>query len=416
MSSNEKKLLVIGHVWPEPSATAAGQRMLHLLHYFKESGCQITFGCVASKTDYSVNLDQIVIQEADIKLNDSGFDELLKELSPDMVLFDRFMTEEQFGWRVAETLPNCIRILNTEDLHSLRMVRKLSLDNGLDFNFSQWLKADITKRELASIYRSDLSLIISRYEMDILEDEAGLFNELLFYLPLFYAKKESLDSISIPDFASRSDFVFIGNGKHLPNLDAIHWLKEEIWPEIRIELPHARLHIYGAYLPASILALNCPGDGFLVHGYTEITSEILRNARINLAPLRFGAGLKGKIMDAINNGTPSVCTEIAIEGFEIAEPVANPNLSDPVFFARKAVELHENQSKWEEKQRSERQLLLQQFDRQEFEIRLNCRLGEISADLDTHRQKNPVGAILMHHTAASTKYMSKWIEAKNQQE
>ena len=414
MSANENKLLVIGHIWPEPAATAAGQRMIHLLNFFKESGYHITFGCTASKTQYSENLETLGIQEKVIQLNDSGFDAFVRELAPDLVVFDRFMTEEQYGWRIAETVPDCIRILNTEDLHSLRWVRGRSIKENKEFKGDQWLKADITKRELASIFRSDLSLIISQFEMELLRERARVFEEILFYLPLFYGKEEKDHSQITATYTDRSDFVFIGNGKHLPNLDAINWLKEAIWPKIRSELPEAILHIYGAYLPSNILTLNCPKEGFLVHGYIEDSMSVLNKARLNLAPLRFGAGLKGKIMEAMRTGTPSVCTDTALEGIETDDTKINSMLSDPVGFAREAVELYRNRKKWEDKQAYDAGILAKNFDREQFENRLKQKLYDISEDLDKHRLNNPVGAMLMHHTMASTRYMSKWIEVKNQ--
>ena len=89
-------------------------------------------------------------------LNDSGFDAFVKKLDPNIVLFDRFFTEEQFGWRVTEFAPNALRILDTEDLHSLRQVREQLFKNNIPFTVEKWLQSDVTKREIAAIYRSDL--------------------------------------------------------------------------------------------------------------------------------------------------------------------------------------------------------------------------------------------------------------------
>src|SRR6056297_4363571 len=119
-----KKILVIGYVWPEPTTTAAGCRMLQLLDAFLTFGYDITFASTASKTQYSLDLAKLGVQEVAIQLNHSSFDEFVKELSPNVVVFDRFMVEEQFGWRLAEFAPNALRILNTEDLHALRKSRE----------------------------------------------------------------------------------------------------------------------------------------------------------------------------------------------------------------------------------------------------------------------------------------------------
>ena len=122
--SNQKKLLIIGKVWPEPKSSAAGIRMVQLIKLFQGDGWQITFSSSASKSEYSFNLDEIGVSEQSIRMNDSLFDDFVSELQPDVVLFDRFMIEEQFGWRVVENCPDALRILDTIDLHSLRLARQ----------------------------------------------------------------------------------------------------------------------------------------------------------------------------------------------------------------------------------------------------------------------------------------------------
>ena len=159
-------LLIIGFVWPEPHTTAAGIRMLQLIEVFQEHDFTITFVSTAAKSDNSFPLHSLNINTFQIHLNDNSFDALLKELKPDTVLFDRFLTEEQFGWRVAENCPNALRILDTEDLHFLRYGRQLALKNKETFAYKHMIN-DLFKRELASIYRSDLSLIISKLSLHI---------------------------------------------------------------------------------------------------------------------------------------------------------------------------------------------------------------------------------------------------------
>ena len=386
--------------------------MIQLLNCFKDLGYQLIFACAATRTNYSSDLSKLGIVEVDISLNDSRFDTYLKELNPNLVLFDRFMTEEQYGWRVAENLPSCLRILNTEDLHSLRSTREQCFKNHKSFSQSDWLAADITKRELASIYRSDLSLIISRFELDLLSNCAGIPEDLLMYLPFLYSHVQVTDTDILPAYEDRHDFVFIGNGKHRPNIDAIKWLHSEIWPLIHSELSDSKLHIYGAYLPESIMALNQPEKGFNVHGWTENSKAALQSARVNLLPLRFGAGLKGKLLEAMICETPSVATEIGLEGipeqYEL-KTVCSDNVSE---FVGAAISLYMNPSKWQEERNSYGDLLLSEFDRERYFSLLRDRLIQLTTMIGEHRSKNITGNLLLHHTMASTKYLSKWIEAK----
>ena len=415
MSSQFHKLLVIGHVWPEPGATAAGKRMMQLLQWFSDKGIEIHFASAAARSQFSADLSHIANSEEKIALNDSDFDQYVGDLSPDIVIFDRFMTEEQFGWRVAENSPLSLRILNTEDLHSLRDMRARQYRKGLKFELREWLNSDLTKRELASIYRSDLSLIISRYEMDLLLKHVNIPENLLFYLPLFAEEfSPGAAASDSPDFDNRRDFIFVGNGKHSPNIDAINWLKTEIWPFIHRALPDSKMQVYGAYLPDKIKALHQPEENFLVNGWTENSEHVVSKARVNLAPLRFGAGLKGKIMQATAVGTPSVGTTIAWEGFPQNMELESGLADSAVDFANLAIQVYSNRTKWSAHQIAQYELYTEAFNRSEHMGRLEERISLLGKDLLSHRTHNVVGAMLLHHSMASTKYMSKWIEVKNQ--
>jgi len=127
-----KKLLVIGFVWPEPKSSAAGSRMLQLIAQFQNQGYDISFASAAKISLNTIDLSSVNITTQKIQLNDSSFDDYIKELYPDVVLFDRFMTEEQYGWRVAEQCPNALRVLDTEDFHGLRKARELALKQNTE--------------------------------------------------------------------------------------------------------------------------------------------------------------------------------------------------------------------------------------------------------------------------------------------
>lgn len=413
MQFKSAKLLVIGHNWPEPLATAAGKRMMQLLDFFASMEVTITFASTAIKTDYSADLSDLGIQQESIQLNHPSFDEFVRLLKPDIVVLDRFMTEEQFGWRVSENAPEALRILNTEDLHSLRSVRAKKADCKATVDFTNWIDADITKRELASIYRSDLSLIISAYEMDVLRERAKIAGDLLQYLPFLPAGDPKLNHIDHQQFSERVDFVFVGNGKHQPNIDAIKWLESQIWPLIRQSLPEVNLHIYGAYLPEEIRDLHDESSGFLVHGWTKDSRTVVAKARVNLAPLRFGAGMKGKLIEAMALGTPSISTTLGWEGIADINLEFNGRADNAEDFANKAVELYQNRSVWNGEQNFQLRRYQEVIERSDHLDKLKQRIIEIKEDLSGHRNKNIVGALLTHQTMAGTKYMSKWIEAKN---
>ena len=96
-----KSLLILGFVWPEPKSSAAGSRMMQLIDLFAAANYNITFASTAQNLEFSEDLTYLGISVKSIELNSSSFDEFIKELNPEIVLFDRFMMEEQFGWRVS---------------------------------------------------------------------------------------------------------------------------------------------------------------------------------------------------------------------------------------------------------------------------------------------------------------------------
>ncbi len=408
-----KKALFIGYVWPEPSTTAAGHRMIQLLEAFESFGYHITFGSTAVKTDYSFDLNGLGVESVPIALNNSSFDDFIKTLKPDVVVFDRFMIEEQFGWRVAEFAPQALRILNTEDLHSLRKAREEAHKKNQPFTLDDWKNNPLTLREVASIYRSDISLLVSTYEMEILQNELGIGKSLLFHLPLLFDELDDSTFSKWPNFEERKDFVCIGNGKHAPNVDSIRILKTEIWPLIRKQLPKANLYVYGAYLPQQVEEMHNPEEGFYIRGWAEDIETVLKNARVLLAPLQFGAGIKGKLLDAMRCATPNVTTSIGAEGMHGNLPWSGAIANDWSSFASSALDLYQNPIKWNKAQENGVVLINSLYGKEILKQSLQQKINSTVQCMDSHRSQNFVGRMLQHHTQAATKYMAKWIEAKN---
>ena len=111
-----KTLLIIGYVWPEPNSSAAGARMLQLIECFQQAGFSIEYASPAAPSEHAIDYQTYGITTAKIELNSTSFDDYLIKLNPHTVMFDRFMMEEQFGWRVEKHCPQALRILDSEDL------------------------------------------------------------------------------------------------------------------------------------------------------------------------------------------------------------------------------------------------------------------------------------------------------------
>ncbi len=403
-----KKLLIIGTVWPEPTSSAAGTRMMQIIDLFLQAHWEICFACPAAESEFSVSMSDRNIRKEIIELNEDSFDEFVTEFNPDAVLFDRFMMEEQFGWRVAQNCPDALRILDTEDLHFLRIARQEAVKDGRTIELSD-LKNETAKREIASMYRCDLSLIISSYEYELLQSIIQLDASLLYYLPMQAGKMP----VGNKSFEERSGFVTIGNYRHPPNSDSVKYLKTEIWPLIRQALPNVEMHVYGSYPSPAMLQLNHPASGFYLHGRANSVEEVMQDARVCLAPLRFGAGIKGKLIDAMRCQTPSVTTQIGAEGMHDGLEWNGFIEDDPKVFAEAAITLYSNENMWNDASKQGKFLIEKCYQSNEKVLGFLSRINELIETRNEHRNQNFIGAMLMHHTLQSTKYLSKWIQGKN---
>ncbi|MFT7333371.1 MAG: glycosyltransferase involved in cell wall biosynthesis [Sphingobacteriales bacterium] len=396
-------LLIIGQVWPEPRSSAAGTRMIQLITLFRESGYRITFASTAKPSEVSENETTLGVETAQIKLNDSSFDSWIADLNPDVVIFDRFMIEEQFGWRVADNCPQALTILDTEDLHFLRKAREVQIKKGGELNV---FTAEAS-REIASIMRCDLSLIISDFEKLLLEEKFKISSKKLHYLPLFVKKLEKT-----PGFEGRNNFVTIGNFLHPPNLDGVIYLFNEVWPKIRKSLPEAQMHVYGAYPPEKIKQYQKPKLGFHIMGRAEDAFEVVSKARVLLAPLRFGAGLKGKMLDALCCETPSITTLIGAEGIATAAEWPGFVSDSPEELSAEATKLHEDKEVWNNANKKG-VAILAKFNKIQFASSFVKRVGVLKNGIEKHREENFLGRVFHHQTIGASRFMSKWIEEKN---
>jgi len=408
-----KSILVIGYVWPEPNSSAAGTRMIQLLDFFQSEGYSVTFATTASETIHIEDLKILGIKTQKIELNNSSFDDFIQNLQPKIVVFDRFMMEEQFGWRVSNICPDALKILDTEDLHFLRNFREYTFKNK-NSDLILLKESELAKREIASIYRCDLSLIISESEMKLLEEQFNIPQNLLLYLP-FLLNPITTDAVmQLPDFENRQHFISIGNFRHPPNVDAIFYLKYEIWPFIQKQLPKAQMHIYGAYSTAKITQLHSPKENFLIKGWAKSAPEAVKNAKISLAPLRFGAGLKGKLIEAMQCGTPTVTTNIGAEGIH-GNLCWNGSIKNtPEDIADAAVSLYTSETKWKLAQKNGFNIINSRYSKSDFHKILHSRIKFLKEELKMHRQNNFIGAMLVHHNSKSTYFLSKYIEIKNE--
>ena len=159
--------------------------------------------------------------------------------------------------------------------------------------------------------------------------------------------------------------------------------------------------------------MNNRKEGFIIKGFVENSKEVVENARLVLAPLRFGAGIKGKLTEAMICGTPSITSKIGAEGMH-KNLSWNGSINDDFNeLAKAAIELYSNKNLWITSQKSGVAIINQIYDKEKLETPFIHKVNQIKQNLDEHRMQNFLGAMLQHQTLQATKFMSKWIEAKN---
>jgi glycosyltransferase involved in cell wall biosynthesis len=397
------KILIIGKVWVEPNSSAAGRRMKQLIELFRQRG-EIHFACANTSTGNEIDLAEIGVTTHQIELNNDTVNDFFRELNPDIVVFDRFLTEEQYGWRIIEQCPDAIRILNTEDLHFLRKTRHQYVKKNNDFTVGTSIldfQNDETMRELASILRSDFSIMISKVEMELLIKKFSVKEEQLLYLPILAESKNV-------SYSGRDSFLFVGNILHEPNLDAVRILVREIWPRIRQRLQQAKLKIVGAYPTQEVLQMNKPQEGIDIIAHPKELESIYATAKVCLVPLRFGAGVKGKIIEAMEYKVPFVTTSIGAEGLDLEQNFPDCIQDDWDAFTQKAVELFLS----EEVNYPFEKQLKQYHDPTVYPQYFLNQLDSALSNFQAFRNSNFIARVLQHHTLMSTRYLSKWIMEK----
>lgn len=406
------RTLYIGKTWPEPASTAAGRRTLDIVQTLTELG-EVHFASAARPTEFSVALTEQGIVSHQVQLNDDGFDDWLASLQPDCVVFERFMTEEQFGWRVSTTCPQALRVLDTSDLHSLREARHqqvLQLDRGLTSALD--LYSDTALRELAAIMRCDLTLMISHVETELLQSTFSVSSELLHTVPFMLSPLPDFDAL--PEFDQRQHLILLGNYRHAPNRDAAMTLRQH-WPQWRSRFPQGtELHVLGAYVDHAIQALHRPQIGFRVMGRAQDALYTLRQYRLNLGWLRFGAGIKGKVADAWLSGTPTVATAIAAEGMHPGQDWGSAIEDDPDRWWQEVLRLYTDREAWQQAQRQGWHIAETCHNTVQHQSDLRHRLEGLYQNLEAHRHRHFWGRLLQQQQFRASEYFSRWITAKNQ--
>ncbi|HEY7883858.1 MAG TPA: glycosyltransferase, partial [Cellvibrionaceae bacterium] len=331
-------ILIIEACMLTPDQDSGSIRMLNFLKILKQEGYHVTF--VADNLEYrEKTVNQLTALGVEVLYSHwaGSVRKVLRELGRqlDAVIICRHYIASQYVSLIRAYAPQAKLIFDTVDLHFVREEREAELSG------SNMLKAEalVTRRkELGLIASCDLTVVVSEFEKQLL---ANLIPE---------AKVDIVSNIHShtpqrPGYGSREGIIFVGGFRHTPNIDAIKWYAKEVIPHLQALLPDVVTTVIGSNMPDEVKALASPM--LVMRGFVEDIEPELQRARVSVAPLRYGAGVKGKVNEAMNYGIPVVATACAVEGMYLtADEVMVAD--EPSVFAEAIAQVYQNHELWQQ--------------------------------------------------------------------
>ncbi|WP_187471247.1 glycosyltransferase [Luteimonas viscosa] len=254
----------------------------------------------------------------------------------DMLVISRYHLAEFLTPLARRVAPETCVILDTVDLHHLREQREAELR---DDSTLRRLARSTRRRELAAVSAAHVVWVVSHVERDLLQRALpGVRVEVLPNIHEAVATSAG--------FGSRQGLLFIGGARHPPNVDAVDWLLGEIFPRIRLTLPDCALHLVGEGL-SRLPSVRRAGPGVVVHDHVPRLEPLLDACRVGLAPLRYGAGVKGKMNICMAHGMPVVATTCAAEGMHLEHDGDVLLADDADALATAAIRAYQDQALWQ---------------------------------------------------------------------
>jgi len=334
-----RRVLVIDAYTPKPDRDSASLRLVNLLAMLREEGCAVTFFADNRAHDgaYTEALQSLGVQAWWMPWIDSVPVWFLKHGAQfDTIIASRHYVASNYLALARRHAPQARFVFDTVDLHYLREQREAEIANDP----ARMRSARQTRmRELKLVCESDLTLVVSPVEQALLAHDApGAAVEVL--------SNVHRTKTQHAGFAARKDIVFVGGYRHPPNVDAALWMAREIFPLIRARRDDIVLHLVGGDVTDEVHALG-ELPGIRVHGHVPDIDPYMDGCRIGLAPLRYGAGVKGKVNLSMAHGQPLVATPVAVEGMHLRDGVDVLVGADAQAFADAVLRLYDDAALWE---------------------------------------------------------------------
>ena len=332
-----RRVLIVDATTPTPDQDSGSLRMVNLMRVLIDLGAQVSF---LPDNRAFVERYTPALQALGVEALYSPYAQdpvaLLRERGRefDLIVLSRHYVAASYVGLARLYAPQAKLAFDTVDLHYLREQRAAALTGNADLTRHA---AATRAQELKLIRECDVTLVVSPVEQELLaRDAPGARVEVLSNVHEVYGCRER--------FAERADLVFVGGFQHPPNTDAVSWFARDVFPLIRAELPDLRFHVIGSNVPDAIRAF--ANEHVIVHGYIEDITPYMDGCRVSVAPLRYGAGVKGKVNMAMSYGLPVVATPIAVEGMHVDVGADVLVADDAQAFAAGVVHLYRDEALW----------------------------------------------------------------------
>jgi len=331
-----------------------GLNILYIDHYVtepdKDSGSLRTFGILGilanmrnKITFWPDNLNYTVpyvteLQQRGIEVihGPHDFEKFLDERKHvyDIAIMARPYISTKYIDSIKSKIPNCKIIYDTIDLHFLRMSREEAIENKSQSTETK----NMQTLELSLMEKSDLTILTSTAEAEILHKE----NDSLKFAILPNIHTELKD---VKKFETRNNILFVAGFQHTPNIDAVQHLVNDIWPIIKQKLTKVKLYIVGSNPTDAVKKL--ASDDIIVTGFVNDLVPYYQQCKLMVAPLRYGAGVKGKITQSLAMGLPVISTPMGIEGMNLNDNRNCLVAEKPDEFAKKTIQVYSDKKLWE---------------------------------------------------------------------
>lgn len=302
------RILIIDAYTPTPDQDSGSLRMVNVMRLLREDGWAVAFlpENLAHMGAYTEALQALGVETLYHPfvsnpvswLRDNG-------RSLDAIVLSRHYIAVNHVGAARLYAPEARLIFDTVDLHFLREERAAQLEGKAELSRHA---AQTKVQELKLMREADVTLVVSEAEQRLL------------HVLLPSSRIEVLSNVheiygSRRPFAERRDLVFVGGFQHPPNIDAVRWFVHEVMPLLRADGSAPLLHVVGSKVPPAVQEL--AAEDVIVHGFVPDIAPLMDGCRLSVAPLRYGAGVKGKINMAMSYGLPVVATSVAVEGMHV---------------------------------------------------------------------------------------------------